>query len=121
MGIAQLLPLLLDEEDAGFPASNAYGISTVPTMYLVERDGTISRVIVQIMLASNGRRPLLGRKGKWRRAECPQRWRAGAPARSRRAPSPGGHLLAAAGMAAARGAPRLRARSPARHLGGSAA
>jgi len=39
------LPLLLDEEDAGFPASNAYGISTVPTMYLVERDGTISRVI----------------------------------------------------------------------------
>jgi peroxiredoxin len=36
---------LLDSEDADFPASNAYGISSVPTMYLVEADGVISRVI----------------------------------------------------------------------------
>src|SRR2546425_585632 len=28
------LPTLLDREDDGFPASNAYGISHVPTMYL---------------------------------------------------------------------------------------
>ena len=38
-------PLLLDAEDANFPASDAYGISNVPTMFLVERDGTVSRVI----------------------------------------------------------------------------
>ena len=38
-------PMLLDEEDNRYPASNAYGISTVPTMFLVERDGAVSRVI----------------------------------------------------------------------------
>jgi peroxiredoxin len=36
---------LLDAEDEDFPASNAYGISSVPTMFLVEPDGAISRVI----------------------------------------------------------------------------
>jgi peroxiredoxin len=39
------LPTLLDSEDNGFPASNAFGISSVPTMFLVERDGTVSRII----------------------------------------------------------------------------
>jgi peroxiredoxin len=38
-------PTLLDSEDEDFPASNAYGISSVPTMFLVEPDGLISRVI----------------------------------------------------------------------------
>ena len=38
-------PTLLDSEDAGFPASNAYGLSSVPTMFLVEPDGTLSRVM----------------------------------------------------------------------------
>src|SRR6266568_3030560 len=38
-------PALLDGEDGGFEASNAFGISTVPTMFLVERDGTISAVM----------------------------------------------------------------------------
>lgn len=38
-------PTLLDREDDDFPASNAFGISSVPTMFLIERDGTISRVI----------------------------------------------------------------------------
>jgi peroxiredoxin len=42
-GIA--LPTLLDREENDFAASNAFGISIVPTMFLVERDGTISRVI----------------------------------------------------------------------------
>ena len=36
---------LLDTEDEDFPASNAYGIASVPTMFLVEADGVISRVI----------------------------------------------------------------------------
>ena len=38
------LPTLLDSEDEEFPASNAYGISSVPTMFVVEGDGKISRV-----------------------------------------------------------------------------
>jgi peroxiredoxin len=38
-------PILLDSEDEGYPASNAYGLSSVPTMFLVEPDGLISRVI----------------------------------------------------------------------------
>ena len=38
-------PTLLDREENGFPASNAYGISSVPTLFLIERDGTISRTI----------------------------------------------------------------------------
>lgn len=37
-------PVLLDEEDNGFAISNAYGISTVPTLFLVERDGSIATV-----------------------------------------------------------------------------
>ena len=38
-------PTLLDAEDEDFPASNAYSISSVPSMFLVEPDGAISRVI----------------------------------------------------------------------------
>jgi len=38
------LPTLLDPEKAGFPVSNAFGISMVPTLFLVETDGSISRV-----------------------------------------------------------------------------
>jgi peroxiredoxin len=38
-------PTLLDTEESGFPVSEAFGISTVPTMFLVESDGTISHVI----------------------------------------------------------------------------
>jgi peroxiredoxin len=37
-------PMLLDREDDGFPVSNAYGISSVPTVFVVERDGAISSV-----------------------------------------------------------------------------
>lgn len=39
------LPALLDREENGFPVSNAFGISSVPTMFLIESDGTVSRVI----------------------------------------------------------------------------
>jgi peroxiredoxin len=39
------LPTLLDTERSAFPASNAFGISSVPTTFLIERDGGISRVI----------------------------------------------------------------------------
>ncbi len=38
------LPALRDDEESGFAASNAFGISSVPTMFLIERGGTVSRV-----------------------------------------------------------------------------
>jgi peroxiredoxin len=39
------LPTLLDKEEEGYPASNAYGLSHVPSMFLVEPDGKISLAI----------------------------------------------------------------------------
>lgn len=33
---------LLDSEDEGYPVSNAFGIACVPSLFLVEADGTIS-------------------------------------------------------------------------------
>jgi peroxiredoxin len=38
-------PMLLDTEESGFPVSDAFGISSVPTMFLLESGGAISRVI----------------------------------------------------------------------------
>lgn len=35
-------PMLLDSEESGYPASNAYGISHVPSLFLVEPAGTIA-------------------------------------------------------------------------------
>ena len=35
-------PVLLDTEESGYPASNAYGLSHVPSLFLVEPDGTIA-------------------------------------------------------------------------------
>jgi peroxiredoxin len=40
------LPMLLDSQASGFPVSNAYGISSVPTMFLVERDGSIAQTML---------------------------------------------------------------------------
>lgn len=33
---------LFDDEDQGYQASNAYGITHVPSLFVIERDGTIS-------------------------------------------------------------------------------
>jgi peroxiredoxin len=35
-------PVLLDTEESGYPASDAYGIAHVPSVFLVEPDGKIS-------------------------------------------------------------------------------
>jgi peroxiredoxin len=35
-------PMLRDTEESGYPASNAYSISHVPSLFLVARDGTIA-------------------------------------------------------------------------------
>ncbi|HLX44989.1 MAG TPA: redoxin domain-containing protein [Bryobacteraceae bacterium] len=36
------VPTLLDREREGYPVSNAFGISHVPSLFLIEPDGTIS-------------------------------------------------------------------------------
>lgn len=40
------MPTLLDGARFGYPASNAYGLSHVPSMFLIERDGAISWSLV---------------------------------------------------------------------------
>jgi len=37
------IPMLFDRSEEGYPASNAYGISSVPSLFLVEPDGHIAR------------------------------------------------------------------------------
>jgi peroxiredoxin len=34
------LPILLDEAQKNYPVSNAYGLTSVPTFFLIEQDGT---------------------------------------------------------------------------------
>jgi peroxiredoxin len=70
-------PTLLDREEGGFRVSNAFGISSVPTMFLVERDGTIARVIegwrkkeIEWLGAKVGAAP-------FRRGENVPEWKAG--------------------------------------------
>lgn len=36
------MPVLLDAARAGYPASNAYGIETVPSLFVIETGGTVS-------------------------------------------------------------------------------
>jgi peroxiredoxin len=36
-------PTLLDQSKEGYPASNSFGISSVPSLFLVEQDGKISK------------------------------------------------------------------------------
>jgi peroxiredoxin len=40
------LPTLLDKQDEGYPVSNAYGLTNVPSLFLVEADGKISRTMM---------------------------------------------------------------------------
>src|SRR5271170_6642650 len=37
------IPTLLDQFAEGYPASNAYGISSVPTLFLVEANGRVAK------------------------------------------------------------------------------
>lgn len=40
------MPTLLDKEAEGYPASNAYGLSQVPSLFLIEPDGVISQALM---------------------------------------------------------------------------
>jgi cytochrome c biogenesis protein CcmG, thiol:disulfide interchange protein DsbE len=37
-------PMLLDEKSKGYVASNAYGLTNVPTIFFIETDGTVKTV-----------------------------------------------------------------------------
>ena len=70
-------PTLLDSEDSGFPASNDYGISSVPTMFQVEPGGIISNVMegwrkkdIEALAAPTG-------AGLFRPGEYVPEWKAG--------------------------------------------
>ena len=34
-------PIVLDEKEKSYPASNAYGLTSVPTIFLIDPDGTV--------------------------------------------------------------------------------
>src|ERR1700692_4779531 len=38
-------PTLLDQSKENYPASNAFGISSVPSLFLVEKDGEVSKAV----------------------------------------------------------------------------
>jgi peroxiredoxin len=71
------IPTLLDGEEAGFPASNAFGISSVPTMFLVERDGTVARVIEGWQRAEIERLGALGGVQPFHAEDNVPQWKAG--------------------------------------------
>jgi len=37
-----MFPIALDEKEKGYPASNGYGLTNVPTIFLIDGDGTVS-------------------------------------------------------------------------------
>jgi len=71
------LPALLDTEEDGYPASNAYGLSHVPSLFLVEPDGRISLAIAGF--DKNGMQELGRRLGKepFEPGESVPEWRPG--------------------------------------------
>jgi peroxiredoxin len=71
------LPTLLDSGRSGYPVSQAFGISSVPSAFLIERDGGISRVIEG--WSKRDMESLGGRAGAqvFRQGENVPEWKAG--------------------------------------------
>src|SRR6476659_7095936 len=71
------LPTLLDTEEEGYPASNAYGLAHVPSLFLVEPDGRISLAITGF--DKKGMEDLGRRLGKepFEPCEYVQEWKSG--------------------------------------------
>ena len=67
-------PTLLDSETSGFPASNEYGISSVPTLFLVEPGGRVARVIEGWQKKEM---EALGGAGLFRKDDYVPEWKAG--------------------------------------------
>ena len=70
-------PVLLDSEESGYPVSNAYGISTVPTLFLVERDGTVSDIIEGWSKSEISRLAATAGANPFRQADNVPEWKAG--------------------------------------------
>ena len=70
------LPTLLDREEDGYPASNAYGLSHVPSLFLVEPDGRISLAIAGKSGSVVGGFAKVEARSEERRVgkECRSRW-----------------------------------------------
>ena len=70
-------PMLLDQELAGYPASNAFGVSTVPTLFLIDAGGEVAfsgEGFVKRDLADLGRRSGVE---VFRQDESAPEWKAG--------------------------------------------
>ncbi|MCX6638793.1 MAG: TlpA disulfide reductase family protein [Acidobacteria bacterium] len=70
-------PMLLDQEPAGYPASNAFGVSTVPCLFLVDAGGVVAfsgEGFVKRDLADLGRRAGVE---VFRQDESVPEWKAG--------------------------------------------
>jgi peroxiredoxin len=70
-------PTLLDTEESGFPASNEYGISSVPTMFLVEPGGAVSQVIEGWRKRDMEALAAAGGGTLWRQGDYVPEWKAG--------------------------------------------
>ena len=72
------MPTLLDREEDGYPASNAFGISHVPSLFLVEPDGAISLASSGFVEARSGghRRGAPGSSRSMPEEKVPE-WKAG--------------------------------------------
>ncbi len=70
-------PVLLDPEKGGYPASNAYGLTTVPTLFLVERDGTVSWFLEGFNKAEIGALARKAGVNPYRPGEYVPEWKAG--------------------------------------------
>jgi peroxiredoxin len=71
------LPSLLDSEEAGFVVSNAFGISSVPTLFLIETDGSVARVIEGWSKSEIGRLGELAGVNPFRPTDSVPAWKAG--------------------------------------------
>jgi peroxiredoxin len=71
------LPTLLDSEQDGFPVSNAFGISSVPTLFLIEKDGSVARVIEGWSKAEVESLGVLAGVKPFRANEAVPEWKAG--------------------------------------------
>ena len=74
-------PTLLDSEESGFPASNDYGISSVPTAFLVEPHGG-NRVLIARVIEGWNKRDMAWLGGKagvdpFRPGERVPEWKSG--------------------------------------------
>ena len=75
------MPTLLDRERDGYPVSNAFGITHVPSLFLVEQDGTISLASVGFVKSDLEQ---LGKRSAWKRFVRKKRFRSGRAVEARR-------------------------------------